>query len=115
MTAAAPLVSLADAVRGWFVGPFAPAALATDACEVAVKRYRAGDLEAAHVHRLATELTVVVSGRIRMAGREHGPDAIVAVAPGDATDFACLEDAVTVVVKVPGIPGDKHPVPEPAP
>jgi hypothetical protein len=98
--------------RGWFVGDFAPTAYATPDCEVGVKRYRAGDVEAAHVHKIATELTVVVSGRVRMNGREFVADDIIVLDPGVPSDFEVLDDTVTVVVKVPCVAGDKYPFPE---
>jgi quercetin dioxygenase-like cupin family protein len=100
---------LADMVKGWFVGGFQPTALATDACEVAVKHYRAGEREAAHFHKLATEVTLVLSGRVRMAGREWGEGDIVVLAPGEVTDFEALTDAVNVVIKTPGALNDKYP------
>jgi len=99
--------------RGWFVGDFSPTAFASRDCEVGVKRYRAGETEAAHVHKVATELTVVVSGRVRMNGREFGADDIIVLDPGTPADFEVLEDAVTVVVKVPCVAGDKYSYPEP--
>lgn len=95
-------------VKGWFVGSFTPTALSTAACEVAVKKYRVGDSEASHVHRIATELTLVLSGRVRMGEQEWRAGDIIVLDPGDATDFEALEDSVTVVVKVPGALGDKH-------
>lgn len=98
--------------RGWFVGDFSPTMLATTACEVAVQRYRAGEREARHVHMVATELTLIVSGRVRMNAREYGPDDIVTIEPGVPTDFEVLEDTVTVVVKVPCVIGDKYPYPD---
>jgi quercetin dioxygenase-like cupin family protein len=100
---------LEDMVKGWFVGGFQPTALATQACEVAVKRYRAGDREAAHFHKVASEVTLVLSGRVRMAGREWGEGDIVVLAPGEVTDFEALTDAVNVVVKTPGALDDKYP------
>jgi len=99
---------LDEMVKGWFVGGFAPAAHGTDACEVALKRYAAGDREAAHVHRVATEITLVLSGRVRMNGREWGEGDIVVLAPGEPTDFEALTDAVNVVVKTPGALNDKY-------
>lgn len=99
---------LNDMVRGWFVGAFTPTALATEACEVAVRAYRAGDREAAHYHRVAVEVTLVISGRVRMAGRDWGEGDIVVLEPGEATDFEALTDAVNVVVKVPGARDDKY-------
>lgn len=99
---------LADMVKGWFVGGFAPAALSTAACEVAVKHYAAGAVEPAHFHKVATEVTLVLSGRVRMAGREWGPGDIVVLEPGEVSAFEALSDAVNVVVKVPGAPDDKY-------
>jgi quercetin dioxygenase-like cupin family protein len=100
---------LDDMVKGWFVGGFSPTAFATDACEVAVKSYKAGDSEAAHYHKRATEITLVLQGRVRMAGREWSAGDIIVLAPGEITDFEALTDAVNVVVKTPGALDDKFP------
>lgn len=99
---------LEEMVNGWFVGAFQPTAHATDACEVAVKRYRAGEREAAHFHRVATEITLVLSGRVRMAGREWGEGDVIVLAPGQVSDFEALTDTVNVVVKTPGALNDKY-------
>lgn len=95
-------------VKGWFVGAFSPTVLATDACEVGVKHYPAGTYEARHFHRVATEITVIVSGSVRMCGRDLVAGDIVTIPPNEATDFRALTDAVTVVVKVPGALDDKY-------
>lgn len=95
-------------VRGWFVGGFSPTAFKTESCEVAVRTYRAGEKEGLHHHKLATEITLVFSGRVRMCGREWGPGDIIVVEPGEATDFEALTDAVNVVVKTPGAANDKY-------
>lgn len=94
--------------KGWFVGDFSPAALRSTACEVAIKHYRAGDFEAAHMHKIATEITAIVSGRVRMSGREWREGDILTIPPGEATDFLALTDVVTVVVKTPSAPDDKY-------
>jgi hypothetical protein len=94
-------------IKGWFVGDFSPAAIRSEQCEVAIKRYAAGDHETAHYHAVAVELTAIVSGRVRMMGREWGAGDIVTVEPGEATDFSALTDAVTVVVKLPSVKDDK--------
>lgn len=96
-------------IKGWFIGDFEPALLRSKDCEVAVKHYRAGDREDTHHHRVAAEITVIVSGRVTMMGREWGPGDIVLVEPGEATDFEALTDAVNVVVKTPSVMGDKYP------
>jgi len=99
---------LDDMVRGWIVGDFTPACRRTDACEVACQRYRAGDVEPLHVHRVATEITLVASGRARMNGRVLEPGDILVLEPGDPADFEALEDTITMVVKLPSVPGDKY-------
>jgi hypothetical protein len=99
---------LEDMTRGWFVGDFAPTLYRTDAVEVAVKHFTAGESEERHVHRVATELTAVVAGSVRMDGRDLGPCAIVVLEPGEPTDFLAVSDAVVVAVKLPAAPGDKY-------
>jgi mannose-6-phosphate isomerase-like protein (cupin superfamily) len=93
---------------GWFVGDFTPTLLATKDVEVAVKNYPAGSHEAAHHHKIATELTVIVSGRARMSGEEIAAGEIVKIYPGQSTDFTALTDVTTVVVKMPCAVGDKY-------
>jgi len=102
---------LEQMTKGWFVGDFVPGVLHTSACEVAIKHYKAGDHEAAHVHRIATEVTAIVAGRVRMQGAEWSAGDILTIEPGEATDFEALTDCVTVVVKLPSAPGDKYVLP----
>ncbi len=103
---------LEDMVKGWFVGNFEPTLYRTNDVETAVKSYRAGDREGAHYHKIATEITVIVSGRVRMNGVEYGAGDIVVMEPGDVTDFEALTDAVNAVVKLPGANNDKYVVEE---
>lgn len=94
--------------RGWFVGDFAPTAFATPAAEAGVKRYHAGDREPSHHHKVATEVTLILEGRVRMNGVEINAGSIVVISPGESTDFHAITDATTVVVKVPCVKGDKY-------
>jgi hypothetical protein len=103
--------SLKDMVGGWMVGDFDPTVIRTTACEVACKHYRAGDREAAHVHKIATELTLIAAGRVQMNGRTYTSGDIIVLEPGEATDFHALEASTTVVVKMPSVAGDKYLVP----
>jgi len=97
-----------DMTKGWFVGDFTPTLHPTRDVEVAVKHYRAGDAEGAHYHKIAREFTVIVSGTVRMSGRDYGAGDIIIIEPGEATDFQALTDAVTTVVKIPGAQNDKY-------
>lgn len=104
---------LKDMKRGWFVGAFEPTALRTDLCEAAVKHFQAGDKEAAHFHKIATEVSVVISGEVKMFNKVWKPGDIVIAEPGDVTSFEALTDAVLSVVKLPGVLNDKYLAEEP--
>jgi hypothetical protein len=100
---------LDDMVGGWFMGDFSPAVLRTSAVEIACKHYKAGDVDQCHIHKIATELTLLVSGRVTLNGVEIHPGQIVTTSPGEPAEFRVLQDAITVVVKTPGVVGDKYP------
>jgi quercetin dioxygenase-like cupin family protein len=102
------LAKLSDFKGGWFAGSFTPALLSTGAFEVAVKHYKAGDREPWHLHKIATEITVVVEGTVEMNGAIHEAGTIIQILPGEGTDFRAITDVVTTVVKTPSIPGDKY-------
>lgn len=100
---------LTDMTRGWFVGDFDPTALTTKVAEVAVKTYAAGDREERHHHKVATEVTLVMTGLARMNGTDYRAGDLIVMEPGESTDFEAVTDATTVVVKVPSVAGDKYP------
>jgi quercetin dioxygenase-like cupin family protein len=100
---------LEDMVKGWFVGSFSPTTHSTPVCEVAVKHYKAGHHDELHHHKIATEITVVVSGRVRMLDQIWSEGDIIVLEPGTATDFEALTDAINVVVKLPSALKDKYP------
>lgn len=97
-----------DFLRGWFVGGFEPTLYKTTDVEVAVQRFNKGDKEASHCHKVATEITVIVSGKARMKGHILAAGDILRIEPGEFTDFEALEDTVTTVVKLPGALNDKY-------
>lgn len=99
---------ISDMKGGWFIGNFEPSLLQTNACEVAVKIYKKGDYDSSHYHKIATEYTMIVKGKVRMFNRDFGEGTIVVVEPGETTDFIALEDTVNVVVKIPGANDDKY-------
>jgi len=101
------ILKLDEMVRGWFVGGFKLTAFHTDACEVGVKSYKAGDAEDRHYHKVATEITLIQSGRVLMNGIEYQAGDIIVTQALEDTDFQALDDSVTVVVKVPGAKDDK--------
>jgi quercetin dioxygenase-like cupin family protein len=99
---------LEDMIGGWFIGNFEPSLLKTNNLEVAVKNYKSGDAEDEHYHKVATEYTVILKGKVRMMGIEYNEGEILTIYPNESTDFLALTDVTTVVVKVPGAPDDKY-------
>jgi hypothetical protein len=102
------LKKLNDMQGGWFVGSFEPNILFSKDAEVAVKTYKKGAKEASHVHKIASEVTVILNGSARMGNviLEHGD--IICLEPNEKTDFEALTDVDTIVVKTPSILGDKY-------
>ena len=100
--------SLADFQGGWFLGDFTPTLFETSEFEVAIKYYRAGDAEPSHLHKVATEWTVITSGEVEMNGIRHVQGDIIELKPGEASDFRAITDTVTTVVKIPSVKGDKY-------
>lgn len=99
---------LENMVKGWFVGGFEPTAFSTEMCEVAVKTYKKGDFEKSHYHKIATETTVIISGKVLMKGETWEDGDIIVLEPGEITDFEALTDVISVVVKLPGALNDKY-------
>lgn len=103
------IAKLDDMIKGWFIGNFEPSLCKTNDVEVAVKKYNKGDFEDKHYHKIATEYTLIISGRVRMNNKEYKEGDIIIMEPYETTDFECLEDnTINVVVKLPGASNDKY-------
>jgi quercetin dioxygenase-like cupin family protein len=104
------LYNIKDFTKGWVIGNFSPNIIKTDLFEIAVKQYNKGDKEKKHFHKIATEITIVISGKIRMNDYFLEKGEIITLNPGEAFEFEALEDCVTVVVKTPSALDDKFEV-----
>lgn len=100
--------NLNDFINGWYLGNFEPTLLKDEHFEVAIKRYNKGDKEQKHYHKIATEYTLIVEGEVIMNDKKYVKDDIIVIQPNQPTDFNCLSDAITCVVKVPSIKNDKY-------
>lgn len=98
--------------RGWFIGDFEPSIVRTKGFEIAVQHYKKGDTERKHVHKLAEEFTVVISGKCQLNGQilEGGDIVVLEKEEAMTEDFEALEDTITTVVKIPSVIGDKYEV-----
>jgi hypothetical protein len=100
--------NLNEFVKGWFIGNFTPTIINTENFEVSVKRYKAGDYEKKHHHKISTEITVIIEGEVEMNGTKYVKDDIIKIDPNESTDFKCITDVITVVVKTPSVNNDKY-------
>lgn len=100
--------NLNDFIKGWFIGDFKPTLLKTTDFEVGIKRYKVGDSESTHYHKIATEYTIIVEGEVEMNGTKYIKDDIITIHPNESTNFKCITDVVTVVVKTPSENNDKY-------
>lgn len=99
---------LNDMIGGWFVGDFEPTIINSTDFEVGIKRYESGVYEISHHHKVGTEITVIVEGEVEMNGIKYVKDDIIKINPNESTDFKCLTDVTTVVVKTPSVKDDKY-------
>ena len=102
------IVKIKDFIGGWFVGNFEPSLFKTNDVEIGIKYYKSGDCEGYHHHKIATEFTVIISGKVLMDGKTYEAGEIITIKPNISTNFEAITDAVTVVVKIPGANKDKY-------
>lgn len=100
--------TLSDMKGGWFVGDFEPSAFRVSEVEVAFTEHGQGAPWPTHYHRVATEITLVVSGRMTINGVEVCTGGGFVLAPNELAAPEFLTDCNLVVVKIPSVPGDKH-------
>lgn len=100
--------NLDEMFKGWFIGNFEPSLFKTNDVEIGVKKYKEGEFENSHFHKIATEFTVIISGVVEMNGVQYFENDIIKIIPGVSTNFKAITDVVTVVVKLPGANNDKY-------
>lgn len=100
--------NLKDMIGGWFVGNFDPTIVKTETAEVAIKKYQKGHYEKMHHHKLADEVTVLVSGKAKMNNEIISSNDILLIEKNESTDFTALEDCITVVFKTASFKDDKY-------
>lgn len=102
------IFKLDDMVKGYFIGNFDPSIIKTNDVEIAIKTYKKGESEQRHYHKIATEITAIITGKVKMNGNIYDKGDIVVIKPYESTDFEALEDSINVVVKIPGANNDKY-------
>ncbi|MFH1427397.1 MAG: hypothetical protein ABIG60_02615 [Patescibacteria group bacterium] len=101
---------LENFTKGWVIGDFEPNIIKTKEFEFAIHPHKNGEKGEVHVHRIAEEVTVIISGSFEMNNKIVNPGDIIQLKPGEAMGFHCLADAVIAVIKIPSVIGDKYAV-----
>lgn len=103
-------MNLENFTKGWIIGNFSPSLFKTKDIEIAIKAYKSGDKEKTHIHKIATEYTIVITGTIKMLNNIYTNGEIVIIHPNVKNQFECIEDAILLVIKTPSVIGDKYEV-----
>jgi hypothetical protein len=93
--------------RGWFIGDFDGAVHRTKDFEVTYQKNPRSQT-ASHIHKLAYEITLVISGRLICNGQMFEAGDICILEPGDISQIEYLEETEVVTIKTPSVPSDKH-------
>ena len=93
--------------NGWFIGDFSPTLTRTNQFEACVKNFSQGEVELAHFQKIATEITVVLTGSVRMGEHTLEEDDNLIVFKNEICDFEALTDCKVLGIKFPSLPNDK--------
>ena len=99
--------NIKDFDRGWFIGYFDSSIFKTDLFEIAIKKYNAGEQEPTHLHKIAKEYTLIIDGKVLMNNNEFISGDIIEIEANESTNFFCVENTTTCVIKIPSISNDK--------
>ena len=100
--------NLDNFLRGWFIGDFDPSLYKTSDFEVAIKEYKSGDTEQKHYHKMSKEFTIIISGSVKMNNISYSKGDIIILDEYEESDFICIEDCTTLVVRTKSIKNDKY-------
>ena len=93
--------------RGWFIGDFDGAVHRTKDFEICYQK-NARSQTASHVHKLAYEITLIISGQQLCNGELFVAGDICILEPGDISQIEYLEETEVVTIKTPSVPNDKY-------
>lgn len=100
-------LNLNSFIGGWFVGDFEPSLFKNQHVEAGVKFFKSGDVEPLHKQILATEITVISEGSVRIGESVLQKGEVLIIYPGEYADFEALTDGSLTCLKFPSIPSDK--------
>ena len=104
--------TISDMENGWFIGNFEPSIHKTDQFEISHMKIDKGHEPTPHTHKLAMELTYIVSGEA-IIFYENKEFCITSgnffmYEPGDVANMVYTRDSDIIVIKWPSVPNDKY-------
>lgn len=99
---------IGEFTKGWVIGDFEPALYRTKELEVAIKSYEKDESEPEHMHKVATEYTIALSGSYLFNNTPLAEGQIICIPPNDKVRFKCVNAGKTLVIKVPSAVNDKY-------
>ena len=100
--------NIKDMKRGWFLGNFEPSIQKSEDVEIGILEHKKDEIWPAHVHRIADEINVLISGKMIINNIEINKDTIFKIPKGLLTKAIFLEDCKIVCIKLPSNTSDKY-------
>ena len=104
------LFNLKNMTKGWVVGDFEPSVLKTSNFEAAIQTHKKGYKAPLHLHKKFVEINVIVTGKMKVNGRDLGSGDIFVFDVMEVSDAEFFEDTTLVVIRPGSDPTDKHEV-----
>lgn len=92
---------------GWFIGDFHPTAYPAN-FEVCYKHHKKGEKWDSHYHKKATEINLLVSGKMSINGTIINAGQVFVIYPYYVSSPVFLEDCSLVIVKTISDENDKY-------
>jgi len=102
------IANLSDMFKGWFIGNFEPSVFKTKDFEVGIMHHPKGSSWDVHYHKEAIEITLLLSGKMKIQNKIIDSGVIFTLTPYEIADPEFLEDCKVLVIKTPSVPGDKY-------
>lgn len=94
--------------NGWFIGDFTPSVFKNCFFEVAHHKHKKGYTGQLHFHKIATEVTYIVKGKLIADGKTLSDGDMFVYNPKEISNVQFLEDTDLIVIKWPSVPSDKY-------
>ena len=92
---------------GWFAGNFSPTSFQTKSFEACYKIHKQGEIWDSHYHKKATEINLLLKGKMRLQDTELNSGDIFVIPPYEIADPVFLEDCEIIIIKTPSDTQDK--------